>query len=132
MKQGAALILLFFFVGIAMEAVASPKTRYDEPTDTCRNISEGRLEWESRPWGTGGKLFRAECQSCHSRNNGEDAPFLWVESKSSKAWNRVFSQRYPQCAKNGSWDTIPMEKQLVLNDYLYRWAKNSQDVNDSA
>lgn len=124
----AALLLVPAF---ANQADAAPQTRYDATTQTCRVLSDGPLEWESRPWGEGGKLFKDVCKGCHSRNNDKGAPFLWVESKNSEGWNRVFETRSPKCAKAGAWDAITLEQQLKLNDYLYRWAANSQDINDS-
>jgi len=124
----AALLLVPAF---SYQASAAPKTRYDAATQTCRVLGDGPLEWESRPWGEGGKLFKSACKTCHSRNNDKGAPFLWVESKNSEGWNRIFASRSPKCAKSGAWDTITLEQQLKLNDYLYRWAANSQGLNDS-
>ena len=124
----AVLLLVPAFVN---QAEAAPKTRYDATTQTCRVLSDGPLEWESRPWGEGGKLFKEVCKSCHSHNNDKGAPFLWTESKSSDAWNRVFATRYPKCAKDGSWNGMTKEQLLELNDYLYRFAAYSQGVNDS-
>jgi len=126
-----SLAALLLIPALSNQADAAPKTRYDATTQTCRVLDDGPLEWESRPWGEGGKLFKEVCKGCHSRNNDKGAPFLWVESKNSTAWNRVFATRSPKCAKAGAWDTITREQQLKLNDYLYRWAANSQDLNDS-
>ena len=132
MKRFAlALAALLLVPALANQAFAAPKTRYDATTQTCRVLDDGPLEWESRPWGEGGKLFKNACKSCHSRNNDKGASFLWVESKNSAGWNRIFETRSPICAKNGAWDSITLEQQLKLNDYLYRWAANSQDLNDS-
>ena len=132
MKQGViALIVLLLVGGAAIQANARPETRFDETTNTCRIIGDGPLEWASSSWGQGGETFRNLCQSCHTRDNDKGAPFLWVESKTSNAWNRVFTQKYPQCAKDGSWDSLSMDEQLMLNDYLFRWAKGSQDINDN-
>ena len=122
---------LFACTLIAVELHAAPKSRFDETTQTCRLLDDGPLEWESRPWGQGGKLFQERCKSCHSQGNSKGAPSLWVESKTSKAWNRVFFEKYPSCAKDGSWGTMTTEEQMRLNDYLYRWAKNAQDLTDS-
>lgn len=126
-----SLAALLLVPALSNQADAAPKTRYDAATQTCRVLDAGPLEWESRPWGEGGKLFKDACKGCHARNNDKGAPFLWVESKSSAAWNRVFETRSPKCAKQGAWDKITQEQQLKLNDYLYRWAANSQDPNDS-
>ncbi len=131
MKHGMIALVVLLLVGLAIQAHARPESRYDETTKTCRVIGDGPLEWESRAWGQGGKVFKGLCQGCHSRDNDKGAPFLWVESKTSKAWNRVFSQKYPQCAKDGSWQSMTMDEQLMVNDYLYRWAKNSADINDN-
>ena len=130
-RLAISLAALCLVPAFALQAEASPKTRYDAGTQTCRVLSDGPLEWESRPWGEGGKLFQNNCKSCHSRNNDKGAPFLWVESKNSEGWNRVFATRSPKCAKDGSWDNMTLEQQLKLNDYLYRWAANTQDITDS-
>lgn len=118
-------------LAVAIQVNARPQIRHDEGTGTCRIIGEGPLEWESRSWGEGGQLFKKVCQSCHSRNNASGAPFLWVESKTSKGWNRIFAKRYPECARNGAWNGLSREQLLRVNDYLYRWAANSQDRNDN-
>jgi hypothetical protein len=131
MKQGVIAVMVLSLMGVALQAAARPAKRFDETTQTCRIIGDGPLEWESSAWGQGGKMFKSLCQSCHSRNNDKGAPFLWVESKTSNGWNRVFTQKYPQCAKDGSWQAMTMEEQLMVNDYLYRWAKNSADLNDN-
>ena len=128
-------ITLGFFILLstfATQANARPAHRFDAATNTCRDLSNGQADWDSRPWGAGGIFFRKVCKSCHTRNNNKGAPFLWVESKTSKGWNRVFHKRYPLCAKNDSWKMLNLEQQQKLNDYLYRFAANSQDVNDSA
>ena len=131
MKQGAIALVVLLIVGVATQAYARPATRYDETTKTCRIISDGPLEWESSAWGQGGEIFKSLCQSCHAKNNDKGAPFLWVESKTSDAWNRVFTEKYPECAQDGSWQSMTMDEQLMVNDYLFRWAKNSQDLNDN-
>ncbi|OKY74115.1 MAG: hypothetical protein BM485_14980 [Desulfobulbaceae bacterium DB1] len=117
--------------GFATQAEARPKSRFDETTQTCRIIDSGPLEWDSRPWGEGGKVFREVCKSCHTRDNDKGAPFLHSESKSSNGWNRVFTKKYPQCAKDGAWNQISGDQLLKLNDYLFRFALNSEDMNDS-
>jgi len=132
MKKYALLAAIFLAVSIlSIEIQARPYKRYDESTQTCRIIGEGPLEWESRPWGEGGRLFKQVCQKCHSHNSTSGAPFLWVESKTSKGWNRVFAKKYPKCAQDGSWDVLTREQRLRVNDYLFRWAANSQDITDN-
>ena len=104
------------------QAFARPTSRFDEQTQTCRFFGTGEADWNSRPWGEGGKAFKQVCKNCHSKNNQDSAPYLWEESKTSKAWNRVFSSRYPACAKNGNWSSLTHEQLLSVNDYLYRFS----------
>lgn len=132
MKFFALLIAVLLSIPVlSRQADAAPKTRYDEASQTCRVLEDGPLEWESRPWGEGSRLFKENCRNCHSRKNDKSAPFLWTESKSSAAWNRVFASRSPQCAIQGAWNGLSPEQLRKVNDYLYRWAANSQDKNDS-
>ncbi|HIJ78073.1 MAG: hypothetical protein OEY01_02040 [Desulfobulbaceae bacterium] len=130
-KVMAVLLLLTSLTFVSL-ATASPKHRYDYTSKSCRDLTNPQLEWASRPWGEGGKLFREVCKKCHSRDNSEGAKFLHVESKTSKGWNRVFAQHKVKCAKDGQWESMTLDQQLKLNDYLYRFAAYSQDKNDSA
>ncbi len=111
---------------------ATPQKRYDENTGSCRILDSGPLEWESRAWGQGGKGFKQVCKSCHTRGNDKGARYLYEESKSSKGWNRIFTTRRAECAKDGSWAKLSDEQLLMVNDYLYRWSSTSLDRNDSA
>lgn len=130
MKVTGVVVLLLISVAFVAPAMASPGHRYDYTTKSCRNFSDGQTEWDSRPWGEGGKVFRQVCKKCHFRGNKEGAKFLHVESKTSKAWNRVFAEHRVKCAKEGAWDGITLEQQLKLNDYLFRFAAWSQDAFD--
>ncbi len=122
-----------FAVGAtALTVSARPKKRFDETTGTCRILNVGPLEWESLPWGQGGKGFKQVCKSCHTRNNKVGAPFLWEESKSSKGWNRVFASKRAKCARDGSWSKLTDDQLLMVNDYLYRWSSTSIGRNDAA
>jgi len=116
---------------LACQAQARPKTRFDATTQTCRILNRGQLDWDSQPYGEGGKVFREFCKSCHTRDNDKGAPFLHSESKTSEGWNRVFAKRYPKCAKDGTWDALTQEQLLKVNDYLFRFALNSEGLNDS-
>ena len=131
LKPAIVLTVILLTVSIALQAEARPKKRYDATTKTCRILDYGPLEWDSRAWGEGGKVFQEVCKVCHTRDNDKGAPFLYTESKTPQAWNRVFAQKYPKCAKDGAWDKITLDQQLKLNDYLYRFGLNSEDVNDS-
>ena len=122
-------LLLAGFVASVLEA--RPSKRFDERTQMCRLIAEGRLDWESEGWGRGGRKFQEVCKSCHSRDNDKGAPFLHAESKMSKGWNRVFAKRRVQCAKDGSWDSLSEEDIQFINDYLYRNAAWTYDPNSA-
>ena len=126
------IICIAALVLTSISASARPKKRYDEKTGTCRVLNMGPLEWESLPWGKGGKGFKQVCKSCHSRESDKDAPYLWEESKSSKGWNRVFAARRVKCAQDGSWSALSDDELLMVNDFLYRWSNTSLSRNDSA
>ncbi|MBU0663355.1 MAG: hypothetical protein KJ990_02305 [Proteobacteria bacterium] len=125
MKQISTILMFLVILTHSMQAYAAkPVSRYDAATQTCRVLSDGPLEWDSRSWGEGGKTFKATCQGCHNSKD-KIAPFLWSESKSQEAWNRVFASRYPKCAQDGSWNAISEEQLRKVNDFLWRWANNS-------
>ncbi len=128
MKTPGIAVLLLTSLTFVPQVMATPERRFDARTNQCRNIADGQLEWDSRPWGVGGKAFTQVCKKCHSRSNEVGAPFFYVESKTSKGWNRVFAQRKVKCAKDGAWDGLTQDQELKLNDYLYRYAAWSQDA----
>lgn len=111
-----------------VSAQASPGKRFDERTQSCRILTFYNSGWVSE----GSKIFHASCQGCHAQGNDKGAPFLYSESKSTKAWNRVFTERYPQCAQTGSWAKLSEDDLQKLNDYLYRNAANTYDANSAA
>ncbi len=116
----------------ATTVMARPAKRFDAKTQSCRVLNSGPLEWESLPWGKGGKGFQQVCQSCHSSEDDGKAPFLFTEIKSSKGWNRIFAERRVKCAEDGSWNKLSEEELQMVNDYLYSWSNTSPDPNDSA
>ncbi len=130
-RLSIAIIPIIISAAFALQAKARPEYRFDDNTHTCRDLKDGQLEWDSRGYGEGGKIFKELCKNCHSRDNEAGAPFLWTESKTSQAWNRVFTKRYPQCAQNGSWEGITAEQLRKVNDYLYRFSENSRDMFDN-
>lgn len=109
------------------ESQATPKKRLDEATQVCRILTFQNSGWASE----GSKIFAKSCKSCHTRDNDKGATFLHSESKTMKAWNRVFLEKYPQCAKDGQWDDLSADQLLKLNDYLFRNAANTYDPNDA-
>lgn len=130
MKITAALAMaVAATLGVGLvSAQASPAKRFDERTQSCRVLNFYNSGWVSE----GSKIFQASCRSCHVRGNAQGAPFLYSESKSMKAWNRVFSERYPQCAKSGAWAKLSEDDLEKLNDYLYHNAANTYDANTAA
>jgi hypothetical protein len=124
-----ALTLVAWSTVFVCQVNARPGYRFDHSSNTCRNLTESELEWDSNGWGVGGKVFRDLCKGCHHRGNDKDATFLWVESKTPKGWNRVFAKQNVKCAKDGSWSSMTMTERLKLNDYLFRWAYASAATN---
>ena len=98
-------------------------TRFDPINQSCRKLGHDSF-W----YGKGRRLFDQKCKSCHSRDNDKEAPFLYSESKTPKAWTRVFYTKFPKCARSGSWDIDPDET-LLINDYLYRYGANTYRPN---
>lgn len=127
------IVLISCVIAIAMigTSLARPGKRYDERTKQCRIIDSGTLDWESDHWGTGAIKFKQVCKSCHARDNEVGAPFLYMESYSSTAWNKVFAKRSKKCAKDGSWDALTQDELLLVNDYLYRNANDTYDPNNA-
>lgn len=126
------VISFFILAAAALSVYATPAKRLDTKTGTCRILNDGPLEWESRAWGKGGKAFKQVCKSCHTRDNTVGATFLWEESKTSRGWNMVFAKMRAKCARDGTWARLSDDQLLMVNDYLYRWASDSMDINDSA
>jgi hypothetical protein len=126
------MICAFALAATALSVSARPQKRFDEKTGTCRVLNSGPLDWESLPWGQGGKGFKQVCKSCHSRDNNKGARYLWEESKSSKGWNRIFANMRAECAQDGSWAQLSDDQLLMVNDYLYRWSSTSLSRNDAA
>ncbi len=122
----AATLAATILLGLAT-AEASPRKRLDDRTQVCRILDFYNSGWASE----GSNIFQESCKNCHHRGNDKGATFLYSESKSMKGWNRVFFERYPQCAKNGEWASLSEDQIQKLNDYLYRNAANTYDANDA-
>ena len=126
-KQVTLICVISFcllFVSASFSS-ASPTKRFDPTTNTCRIFN-----FDTAWWGTGSKIFQQNCKSCHYRGNDKGAKFLYTESKSPRAWNRVFFKKYPECAKDGSWN-LDLQEQLVLNDFLYKYGADTYDAYDA-
>ena len=124
-------VALLLGVTWAGNVEARPSKRFDERTKMCRLIAQGRLDWESEPWGAGGKKFQEVCKSCHSRGSNKGAPFLSTQSYSSKGWNIIFANRRVPCARDGSWGKLSEDEIQFINDYLYRNGNWTYDPNSA-
>ena len=118
---GASCLLIFLVYSMAS---ASPTKRLDERTQACRIFTQNTL-WD------GFKAFDESCKKCHFTGNDQGANFLHSESKVQNGWNRAFTQRYPLCAKNGSWGDLSQETLQRINDYLYKNAADAYDPYDA-
>lgn len=125
MKKMFGILLIVVAVGLSTFAWGSATKRLDPGSQTCRVFSQ-KILWE------GFNIFKNSCKSCHFKDNDQNAPFLHTESKSMKAWNRVFLKKYPKCAKSGEWDHLSQSQLLRLNDYLFRFAADSYDPYDAS
>ncbi len=124
-RMSVLLVGVCLFIFWAIQAEASPVKRYDSATKSCRIFAHATL-WE------GYTIFRSNCKSCHFRGNNKGAKFLYTESKGRKGWNRVFSQKYTKCAKDGSWGKLSAEQIARVNDYLYKNAADTYDPYDAS
>ncbi len=123
MKRLAVFAVAFLLLAsIASPVIAGPGKRFDPVTARVRDLTFSNLR-------TGYKLFQEVCKGCHHRGNDQGAKFLHTESKSMQAWNRVFYQRYPDCAKSGAWQPLSKDDLLKVNDYLFANAVDTVDVN---
>jgi len=129
--SGIAVITLLATVIMAANVQARPGKRLDERTQMCRLIGEGQLDWESEPWGIGGKKFQEVCKNCHFKDNDMGATFLHAESYIAEGWNTIFAKRRVPCARNGSWGALSEEEIQFINDYLYRNAAWTYDPNSA-
>lgn len=123
----AVTLTATILLGLAT-AQATPRKRLDERTQVCRILDFYNSGWVSE----GSQIFEESCKKCHYRDNDKGATFLHSETKSMKAWNRVFFERYPQCAKSGEWASLSEEQLQKLNDYLFRNAAHTYNPNDAA
>ncbi len=122
MRIGFMIGLSILAMGIGNVTLAGPEKRFDPGTETCREFTfEAMMD--------GYKSFRTVCKNCHNREG--DGGFIYTESKNPVAWNRVFFEKYPTCATDGSWESLSNEDKLKLNDYLFRNAANNYDPNDA-
>ena len=133
MKSVSVLVLSLLLLDrwLIAPAWSRPVKRYDQTTKMCRILDRGQLDWDSEPWGLGGQKFRQVCKSCHNRQPGHKARFLWVESFMPKGWNRIFAKKRVKCARDGSWDVLSRQDLLLINDYLYRNGDWTYDPNNA-
>jgi len=102
-----------------------PRYRFDQGSQLCRDLTFSNSSWVSE----GSALFQKSCKTCHYRGNDKGARFLQSESLTPKGWSRVFFEKYPKCAQDGSWGNLDKEQLLKVNDYLFRNAYGTWDPN---
>lgn len=126
---GVALFVVLspLFAARADAAGIVPGSRFDRGSQMCRVLTFSNSSWTSE----GAALFRQNCKSCHHRDNDKGARFLHSESFTSRAWDRVFLEKYPKCAQDGSWSGLDPEQLRKVNDYLYRNAYGTYDANSA-
>lgn len=127
-------ILAVFFLtavmigtGVLSSLAASPDRRFDPLNETCRKFQFSNMR-------EGAALFKKVCQSCHNAtfDNGlRTMTVFFPRVYSPGQWTRFFTTERPQCSKDGSWDGIPEEDLLKLNDYLYKGAYGTWDTFDA-
>lgn len=123
---GALGFVWVSLLGVRAEADGIvPKQRFDQRSQLCRDLNFSNSSWASE----GSALFLKTCKSCHSHGNNKGAPFLYSESLPPQGWSRVFFERYPKCAKDGSWSGLTNEQLTKINDYLFRNAYGTWDPN---
>ncbi|MDA8164397.1 MAG: hypothetical protein M0017_05120 [Desulfobacteraceae bacterium] len=127
MKKTLAFFVVFSFLLSLGSAFAVPHKRYDATTKTCRVLTFYNSGWVS----DGNTIFKKSCKTCHHQGNDKGATFLYTESFTPKGWNRVFAERYPACARNGSWASLSQEQILKLNDFLYWNGWGTYDPNSA-
>ena len=121
-KYVASALVGFFLMAAAGPVFAKPEKRFDRATATVREMTYDNLR-------DGSRIFAEVCKGCHHRDNDKGAAFLHTESKTMRAWNRVFYERYPKCAADGAWKALSADDLLKLNDYLFVNAVDTVDVN---
>ncbi len=119
------LLSLPALAGAEEELVTGEMRRFDKGTDTCREFTIENVL-------AGAQTFRQLCKGCHARDNDQGAPYIHAESKTRRGWERVFSKRYPECAKSGAWDAMSRDDRLNLGDYLFKSAAGLYDPNCAA
>lgn len=111
----------------AASAGVVPGSRFDEGSQMCRELNFFNSSWVSE----GAALFKKTCKACHYRGNDKGARFLYSESFTPRAWNRIFAEKSPKCAQDGSWSGLDPEQLRKVNDYLYRNGYGTYDPNSA-
>ncbi|EAT15507.1 hypothetical protein Dace_1369 [Desulfuromonas acetoxidans DSM 684] len=127
-------IMLFAvpFLAQAQECpTAAPEKKHCKYAEINAALGLRPLGDQALWWQDGNKEFKKNCMNCHHRGNDVGANFLYVESKTQQGWDNVFIRRYPECAKNGSWDSLTKKQLQDINDFLYRYAYGTGGVYES-
>lgn len=121
-RAGAATMLITLLAAPNLLS-AAPRVRLDHETGAVRQLTFANTR-------DGYAFFRRVCKTCHTRDNDRGAPFLHSESKTPRAWDRVFITRYPRCAGDGAWDSLAAGEISQLHDYLYQNGRDTFDPNE--
>ena len=136
-QKWAIFLLVFVLFALPSLALAGqcPPTTPAKKHCKYQQINDGHglrpLGDEALWWQDGNKAFKKNCMNCHHRGNAVGAKFLYVESKTQRGWDEVFVKRYPECARNGSWDPLTKKQLQDINDFLYRYAYGTSGVYES-
>ena len=127
----AVLVCTLPLVAQAAQASDKVETKHCKYRRITAALSNGELGDEALWWQDGNKKFKKNCMNCHRRKNDVGASFLHVESRTQSGWDKVFVERYPQCAQDGSWDSLTEKELRDINDYLCRYAYGTAGVYES-
>lgn len=129
------LAVLLLFSPFLVQAEQAPQLDKGKDCRYQQLIKAGKarraLGSEALWWRSGNKEFKKHCKSCHYRGNDVGATFLHVESKTQRGWDLVFTKRYPQCANDGSWDSLTKKQLQDINDFLCRYAYGTAGVYEA-
>lgn len=117
MAKMAGLLFGVLFSLICVSASAAVlDRRFDPLHKSCRIFQFEQMR-------EGARFFKGVCQRCHNPayDNGIRPMLVLVPRSFSPArWTRILTEKYPLCARNGSWEELSADELLKLNDYLYR------------
>jgi hypothetical protein len=125
MHRKSYLFLTVLFITFGLYGIAEAAEKEKE---TCFPSGRSYIEIFSVPVHMSGyNMWNKFCKSCHNRSEDSEGPFLTTEFRTRKGWDRVFKKRWPDCAKEGTWDSKTELEILNLRDYLFYNAGGLED-----